>query len=214
MAKGWNPDPALGKDRAALVLFDVLEQYVHPNDPEKAAVMRERRVAERLAAVLNGAREAGLYVFYAAANHSPDGTDVVARLTDTDMELRPWPDRAQPFKPMVHRGEAGAQIARGLEPKPNEIIIHKNRWSAFFQTSLELNLRARGLDTVVLAGLSTDVGIVSTAFSARDADFGIVFVRDACWAHRGGNHDFLMDRIFPRMGRVMTADRAVALMKG
>lgn len=214
MARTWNPDPAITKDRAALVLFDVLQQYVHPADPEKAAVMRERRVAERLAYVLNGARDAGLFVFYAAANHSPDGSDVVSRLTDTDMELRPWPNEAQPFKPMVHRGEAGAQIAQGLEPRADEIVVHKHRWSAFFQTSLELNLRTRGLDTIVLAGLSTDVGIVSTAFSARDADFGIVFVRDACWAHRGPNHDFLMDRIFPRMGRVMTADKAVALMKG
>lgn len=209
----WNPDPRLTKERAALVLFDVLDEYVHPKDPQKAAVMRERRVAEHMAELLNGAREAGLYVFFAAANHSPDGSDIVSRLTDTDMDLGPWPDQAQPFKPMVHRGEAGAQIAAELTPRPNEIVVHKHRWSAFFQTSLDLNLRSRGLDTIVLAGLSTDVGIVSTAFSARDADFGIVFARDACWSHRGPNHDFLMDRIFPRMGRVMTTEQAVGLMR-
>jgi nicotinamidase-related amidase len=213
VARGWNPDPKIGKDRAALVLFDVLQDYVHPKDPQKAQVMEERRVSERLEQLLNGARDAGLYVFFAAANHSPDGSDAVPRLSDTTMDLQPWPDKAQPFSPMVHRGEAGAQIARELTPRDGELVIHKNRWSAFFQTSLELNLRARGIDTIVLAGLSTDVGIVSTAFSARDADFGIVFVRDACWAHRGPNHDFLMDRIFPRMGRVMTTDEAVALMQ-
>jgi nicotinamidase-related amidase len=212
MAKGWNPDPKIGKDRAALVLFDVLQEYVHPKDLEKAKVLEERKVAQHLAALLNGARAAGLYVFFAAANHSPDGSDAVARLTDTNMDLQPWPDKAQPFSPLVHRGEAGAQIARELTPREGELVIHKNRWSAFFQTSLELNLRARGLDTIVLAGLSTDVGIISTAFSARDDDFGIVFVRDACWAHRGPNHDFLMDRIFPRMGRVMTTGEAIALM--
>ena len=211
--KAWNPDPKITKVRAALVLFDVLEDYVHPKDPEKVAAMKEAKVAEHLALLLKGARDAGLYVFYAAANHSPDGSDVVSRLTDTDMELRPWAGEAKPFKPGVHRGETGAQIARELTPRENEIVVHKNRWSAFFQTSLELNLRARSIDTVVLAGLSTDVGIVSTAFSARDADFGIVFVRDACYAHRGPNHDFLMDRIFPRMGRVMTTAQAVALMK-
>src|SRR5579875_2843117 len=141
--RSWNPDPKLTKERAALVLFDVLEEYVHPKDPAKAAVMKERRVAERLTQLLNGAREAGLTVFYAAANHSPDGSDVVARLTDTDMDLRPWPDGAQPFRPTVHRGEAGAQIARELAPRPNEIVIYKHRWSAFYQTSLELNLGAR-----------------------------------------------------------------------
>jgi nicotinamidase-related amidase len=209
----FNADPRIGRDRAALVLFDVLQEYVHPKDPERAAVMRERKVAEHLAQLLNGARAAGLYVFYAGANHSPDGSDIVSRLTDTDMDLRPWPNGTEPFRPAVHRGDRGWEIADGLEPRDDEIVIRKHRWSAFFQTSLELNLRARGLDTIVLAGLSTDVGIVSTAFAARDADFGIVFVRDACWAHRGPNHDFLMDRIFPRMGRVMTAEAAIALMK-
>lgn len=211
--KAWNPDPKLAKDRAALVLFDVLEEYVHPKDPEKAAAMKAQKVAEHLTQLLNGARDAGLYIFFAAANHSPDGTDVVSRLTDTDMELRPWTGEAKPIKPGIHRGDAGAQVARELTPRETEIVVHKHRWSAFFQTSLELNLRTRGIDTIVLAGLSTDVGIVSTAFSARDADFGIVFVRDACYAHRGPNHDFLMDRIFPRMGRVMTTAQAVALMK-
>jgi hypothetical protein len=48
---------------------------------------------------------------------------------------------------------------------------------------------------------------------ARDLDFGIVVVRDACYAMRGPNHDFLMDRIFPRMSRVMTVDQATALMQ-
>lgn len=212
-----NTDPRLTKERAALVLFDVLQEYVHPKDPQKAAVMEERGVAKNLAALLNGAREAGLYIFYASADHSPDGSDVATRLTDTDMDLRPWPNGTEPFAPAVHRGERGAEVAAELSPRPGdarEIRVPKHRWSAFYQTSLELNLRARGLSTIVLAGLSTDVGIVSTAFSARDADFGIVFVRDACWAHRGPNHDFLMDRIFPRMGRVMTAAAAVALMKG
>jgi nicotinamidase-related amidase len=130
------------------------------------------------------------------------------------MDLKPLPKNgAKPFRPMLHRGDREAEVATELTPRENEIRIPKNRWSAFFQTALELNLRARGIQTIVLAGLSTDVGIVSTAFSARDADFGIVFVRDACYAHRGPNHDFLMDRIFPRMGRVISTEQAVDLMK-
>jgi nicotinamidase-related amidase len=56
------------------------------------------------------------------------------------------------------------------------------------------------------------VGIASTVFAARDLDYGIVVVRDACYSTRGTNNDFFMDRVFPRMGRVMTVDQAVALM--
>jgi nicotinamidase-related amidase len=73
-------------------------------------------------------------------------------------------------------------------------------------------LRVRGIDTIVIAGGSTDVGIASTVFAARDLDYGIVVVRDACYSSRGPNHDFFMDRVFPRMARVMSVDEAVSLM--
>ncbi|MBT7525981.1 MAG: isochorismatase family protein, partial [Rhodospirillales bacterium] len=71
----------------------------------------------------------------------------------------------------------------------------------------------RKLNTVILAGGSTDVGIASTAFSARDLDYGLVIARDCCYSHRGDNNDFLMDRIFPRMARVMSTDQIIELMK-
>lgn len=214
MNRKWDPTPELRPNHAALVLFDVLEDYVHPADEIKAGVLAERQVVSHLTDLLGGARRVGLPVFFAHANHSPDGSDVVARLTDTDMDLNAWPaGGAEPFRPSVHRGEAGARIARELTPQAGEILVPKHRWNAFFQTALELNLRTRGLETIVIAGLSTDVGIASTVFSARDGDFGIVVVRDACWAHRGPNHDFFMDRVFPRMARVMTTAQAVALMR-
>jgi nicotinamidase-related amidase len=206
-------DPGLGKERAALVLFDVLEEYIHPADPEKAAVLRERGVVERLTELLAGARSAGLRVFYARANHSPDGSDVVTRLRDTDMDLRPWPNGVEPFRPGVARGHKSADLPAELAPRAEDVMVYKHRWSAFFQTSLELNLRARGLDTIVIAGLSTDVGIASTVFAARDLDFGIVVARDACWSHRPGNHDFFMNRVFPRMARVRSVAETVALMR-
>lgn len=216
IAKQWNLEPQLTKDRAALVLFDVLQSYLHPEDPAKAALLQASGTVGHLQQLLEGARRAGLRVFYAAANHSPDGSDSARRLTDADYDLTRWtPKSPQTFKMAVYRGEQGARVADELTPRDGEdILIHKHRWSAFFQTSLELALRARGIDTIVLAGLSTDVGVASTAFAARDLDFGIVFVRDASFSGSGGppNHEFFMDRVFPRMGRVMTTEQALALM--
>ena len=91
------------------------------------------------------------------------------------------------------------------------MVVPKNRWSSFFPTNLDMQLRVRGIDTIVIAGGSTDVGIASTVFAARDLDYGIVVVRDACFSARGNNNDFFMDRVFPRMGRVMTVDETVGL---
>ena len=79
--------------------------------------------------------------------------------------------------------------------------------------STHVALRVRGIDTIVIAGGSTDVGIAATVFAARDMDLGIVVVRDCCYSMRGDNNAFFMDRVFPRMGRVMTVDEAVKLMK-
>ena len=62
------------------------------------------------------------------------------------------------------------------------------------------------------AGGSTDVGIASTVFAARDLDLGIVVARDCCYSARGNNNQFFMERVFPRMGRVMDTDDIVKLM--
>jgi ureidoacrylate peracid hydrolase len=215
IAKQWNLDPKLTKDHTALVLFDVLQSYVHPADPAKAALLRESGTIDHLQQLLAGARDAGLRVFFAAGDHAPDGSDSAKRLTDADYDLTRWgPEHPQTFAMTVHHGSRGAQVADELTPSDDEIMVYKHRWSAFYQTSLELALRARGLDTIVLAGISSDVGVAATAYAARDLDFGIVFVRDASFSGSGGpaNHAFMMERVFPRMGRVMTTEEAVALM--
>src|SRR4029453_14094644 len=111
-----------------------------------------------------------------------------------------------------HKGSKDSEIAAEVAPAEGDVVVPKNRWSSFFQTNLELQLRVRGLDTIVIAGGSTDVGIAATVYAARDMDLGIVVVRDACYSMRGNNNEFFMERVFPRMGRVMTVDAAVELM--
>lgn len=204
----------LGPDHTGLVLFDTLNGYLHPKNPKKRAFLEKHRILENMQRLLKGARRAGLTTFYPMGSHTPGGVDVAERLTDTDMDLVPWSKSARDktIKAPFYRGSEEAEIAPELAPLETDVTIPKHRWSSFFQTRLELSLRVRGLDTIVLAGGSTDVGIASTAFAARDLDLGLVIVRDACYSMRGNNNDFFMDRVFPRMGRVMTVDEAVALM--
>jgi nicotinamidase-related amidase len=172
-------------ERTGLVLFDALHGYLHPTDPAKVAFLEERSILSNLQRLLAGARRVGMTVFYPMGAHAPDGSDAVARLTDTDMDLA---------------------------PAPGDVRIPKQRWNAFFQTNLDLQLRVRGIETIILAGGSTDVGIASTVYAARDLDYGLVIARDACFSMRGNNHDFFMERVFPRMGRVRSVDETIALM--
>lgn len=203
----------LGPDHTALVMFDTLNGYLHPKDPKKQAFLAERNILPNMQRLLKGARKAGLTTFYPMGSHTAGGVDTVARLTDTDMDLNPFDKKKQQtIKPRFYHGSKESEIAPELAPGPNDVEVPKHRWNSFFQTKLELSLRVRGLTTIVLAGGSTDVGIASTAYAARDLDLGLVIVRDCCYSARGNNNQFFMERIFPRMGRVMDTDEVVALM--
>ena len=214
MAKIARLEKHLGAGHTGLVLFDALNGYLHPENPAKQEFLAKRNIIPNLERLLAGARQAGLTTFYPAGAHAPDGSDSVDRLTDTDMDLNPGGSAEKPIRPHFHAGSRAAEIAREIAPAKGDVMVPKQRWSSFFQTHLDLQLKVRGIDTIVIAGGSTDVGIASTVFAARDLDYGIVVVRDACYSSRGHNHDFFMDRVFPRMSRVMSVDDAVSLMIG
>jgi ureidoacrylate peracid hydrolase len=212
MAKLARLESHLSAGNTGLILFDALNGYLHPNNPEKVRFLATRNIVGNLQHLLEGARNFGMTAFYPSGAHAPDGSDSVDRLTDTDMDLSPGGDAQKPIRPHFHAGSREAEIAPELTPAKGDVMVAKQRWSSFFQTNLDLQLRARAIGTIVIAGGSTDVGIASTVFAARDLDYGIVVVRDACYSTRGTNNDFFMDRVFPRMGRVMTVAQTVALM--
>ncbi|MSP94282.1 MAG: cysteine hydrolase [Alphaproteobacteria bacterium] len=212
MAKIARLEKQLRAGQTALMLFDALNGYLHPADPKKVQFLADRNILPNLQRLVAGARKVGMTAFYPAGAHAPGGVDSVDRLTDTDMNLQPGGSADNPIRPHFHAGSKDAEIAPEIAPGPGDVMVPKQRWSSFFQTNLDLQLRVRGIDTILIAGGSTDVGIASTVFAARDLDYGIVVVRDGCYSSRGPNHDFFMDRVFPRMGRVMSVDQAVALM--
>lgn len=198
--------------RTALLFFDMLNGHVKKDDPKTKA-----RYAPIIAAsqtVLKAAREHGLMVAYAAANHRADNATSAHTIRDTDGRLNPIPvDQPPDRKAVLDGGTWEAQVIDEIAPAPEDYIVHKYRWSAFFQTYLDLALRTRKIDTVIIAGGSTDVGVASTAYAARDMDYNLVFVRDASGSPETDNHEQFMNRIFPRMGRVRNAAQVVDMLK-
>ncbi len=212
MARVSRLEEKLSSRSTGLIMFDALNGYLHPDNPEKVKFLAERNILPNMQRLVEGARKAGITVFYPSGAHNPDGSDTVARLTDTDMELRPMSGGMAPIKPGFYKGSKEAEVAPEIAPAPGDVFIPKNRWNSFHQTNLDLQLRVRGIDTIIIAGGSTDVGIASTVFAARDLDYGIVVIGDCCYSARGNNNEFFLTRVFPRMGRVMDTDAAVALM--
>jgi nicotinamidase-related amidase len=193
-------------------MFDTLNGYIHSPDPAKQAFYKQHNILAHMQHLLAGARAVGMTTFYPCGAHSDDGSDTVLRLTDTDMDLGAGGSADQPIKPRFSKSSADADIAPEVAPMAGDVVIPKRRWNAFFQTDLDLQLRVRGIETIIIAGGSTDVGIASTLFGARDLDYGIVVAKDCCYSMRGNNNEFFMQRVFPRMGRVMSNDQIIALL--
>jgi nicotinamidase-related amidase len=84
-------------------------------------------------------------------------------------------------------GTPGAAFV-GVRPHGREWIVDKTRYSAFTGIDLAGRLKAEGIDTLVLAGLTTECCVAATAWSAFEADFHVFLAGDACAAYDDGLH--------------------------
>ncbi|MGB9151902.1 MAG: hydrolase [Alphaproteobacteria bacterium] len=90
-------------------------------------------------------------------------------------------------------------------PEPTDIIVTKRQWGAFYGTDLDLQLRRRGIQTIVLGGIATNFGVESTARAAWEHGYAIVFAEDAMASLSSEMHDFSVREILPRLGIVSSA---------
>ena len=97
------------------------------------------------------------------------------------------------------------QLHAALTPLPGDVVVRKTRVGAFTTTDLDDRLRARGVTTLVLAGVSTSGVVLSTVREAMDRDYRIVVLRDACADRDPNTHAFLTETLFPAHAHVTTA---------
>ena len=203
------PDFPIVPGKTAMLFFDTLNVYLHPDDPDRQSTIDAEGIIPRLVKINRACREAGIAVFYGQADHRLDGRDFVPQVVGLGHDGRPDDAPRLTTRPAAAAGTPGVEVIAELAPQPGDYIVKKHRWSTFFQTHLELSLRTAGIDTIMIAGGSTEVGVASTAYSARDLDFNLIVLRDGCRSGKPGVNDFFMDQVFPIFARVMTVDEAV-----
>lgn len=86
--------------------------------------------------------------------------------------------------------------------EPSDLLITKHQWGAFYGTELDLQLRRRGVRRIVLGGISTNIGVESTARSAAEHGYELVVVEDLCSAASAEQHTFSFTHIMPRLARI------------
>lgn len=111
----------------------------------------------------------------------------------------------QPSLPADGTPPAFGELVPGLRQE-GDLVVLKHHWGAFTGTDLDLLLRRRGITTVVLGGIATNMGVESTARSAWELSYDVVVVEDACASRSAEMHDFAVHSIFPQIARVVAAD--------
>src|SRR5690242_20327337 len=107
----------------------------------------------------------------------------------------------------------GSEIHPRVAPHADDFIVTKHRYGAFPGTDLDMILRANGVDTLVLAGISTSGVVLSTVRHAADADYRLVVVGDCCTDPDAEVHRVLTEKVFPKQARVTDSAEVIAALQ-
>jgi nicotinamidase-related amidase len=99
-----------------------------------------------------------------------------------------------------------------MNRRESDFVVTKRQWGAFYGTELDLQLRRRGMDTIVLCGIATDIGVESTARFAYEYGYQQILAEDAMTARSAEGHRHAVIEIFPRLGRVRTTAEIIAAL--
>lgn len=185
-------DLSLVPAHTAVLSMDMQAGIVGIYVPDQAAF------TERAAEVLRRSRGSGMTVIHVQVGFRPGFPEIGPR-NRLFASIKNSPERQRLFQ-----GEAG-QIHPAVAPVGDDIVITKHRVSAFTGTDLEMILRAKEIDTLVLFGIATSGVVLSTLLAAADRDYRIVVVKDCCADQDEEVHAALLERFFPRRGTVVTA---------
>jgi nicotinamidase-related amidase len=179
-------DPAT----TALVLIDLQKGIVG----REVAPRPGAYVLQNAIGLANRFREAGAPVVLVNVAWSPDMKDALKQPVDQAFQAPPGGIPPEFF-----------ELADGLA-QPGDLRITKRQWGAFYGTEMELQLRRRGVQTIVLGGIATNIGVESTARDAYERGFAIVLAEDLCASQSAEMHAFAIGNILPRISRVVQSE--------
>jgi len=186
------PELKINKKSTALVVIDLQKGIAgRPMEPHTA-----HEVIGNAALLVQAFRKNGMPVFLVHVVHAPETM------------LKVPTDSSFPRPPVLPPD--WSEFVPEIAPVPSDVVIAKKQWGAFYGTDLELQLRRRGMDTIVLCGISTEYGVESTARFAYEYGFRQVFADDAMTSALAESHHAAVNFILKRMGLVRKTGEILA----
>ena len=213
-----EPEPlAVDIGRMALVIIDMQRDFLEPGRLRRGPRQRYLASEERCgpcADVLAAARRAGILIIHTREGHRPDLTDappIKVERGDPAMRI----GALGPMGRILIRGEPGHDIIPELYPAAGEPVIDKPGKGAFYQTDLELMLKNRGIETLLVCGVTTEVCVNTTVREANDRGFRCVVLSDCCASYFPEFHDMGLKMIKAQggiFGSVSASAAAIAAL--
>ena len=185
----------LDKEKTAIVVIDLQKGIASiPTEPYSSKV-----VIENTAKILKEFRKNSMPVFLINVTPSKDMKDALRPISETSFSMSNYDSSWSEFVP-------------DLDIQPTDFRITKHQWGAFYGTELDLQLRRRKIETIILCGISTNIGVESTARFAYEYGFNQIFVEDAMAARSKDEHTFPLKHIFPRLGLIKNTDEIITAL--
>ncbi len=186
---------SLDPKTTALVVIDLQKGIASmPTVPHPAAdvIMRGAQLADRF-------RERKALVVLVHVDPGPSGELFPRTITDIE-------------RPRMQMPPGFSDIVPDLGPKDGDVVVTKHQPSAFFFTDLDVQLRRRGITTMVLCGIATNIGVEATARTGMEHGYNLVFASDAMAARDAELHTMSVTKFFPTIGRVRTTAEVIAAL--
>ena len=206
----------LDLDRTALVVIDMQKDFLYPGgygDFLGNDVTLLQRTIAPIQALLAAARRLGVAVIHTREGHLPDLSDC------PPTKLTRWPEGNRigdqgPMGRILIRGEEGHGIIDEVAPIEGEVVIDKPGKNAFYATGLDEMLRARGIENLLITGVTTDVCCSATTIAANDSGFNALVVADCVASYSPARHTAALDVIAAQGGIFGWVTDSAAVLAG
>jgi nicotinamidase-related amidase len=196
-------DLILNPQKSAVILIDMINAVVKGSGPPFETPPARQPIVENFQRLVGHCRSTGTPLIFITTHRRPDNADAPKTVSDIG-------------------GGGGAAMVAGtpavefideLQPRAEDYVVVKPRFSAFYGTNLDSILHALGTETILVGGISTQRSVEGTARDAKNRDIQCVVVSDCCTAGELDVHEMTIKHVLPLLVRVRNTDEAIAALR-